>query len=91
MTITAAQIRGGRRLLRRSSATLSAQAGVGFSVVLKAQLDAEIGSVDTFSLRAIEEALTRSGVRLTAGGGVSLQKMKPTSIKATHPDRSPDV
>ena len=91
MTITSAQIREARRLLRRSSAALSSQAGVGFSLVLKAQLDAEIGSVDTLALQAIKEALKRSGVRFTAGGGVSLRKAKPPSTKATHPDRSPNV
>lgn len=91
MTITATQIREARRLLRRSSAALSGQAGVGFSIVLKAQLDAEIGSVDTLALRAIEQALVRAGVRFTAGGGVSLRKTKPLSSASTDPDRSPDV
>ncbi len=91
MTITAAQIREARRLLRRSSAMLSGQAGVGFSVVLKAQLDAEIGSVDSLALRAIKEALTRSGVRFTAGGGVTLRKAKPPSPASVDPDRSPNA
>ena len=79
MTISAAQIREARRLLRRSSAVLSGQAGVCFSIVLKAQLDAEVGSVDSLALRAIEEVLTRSGIRFTTGGGVSLRKKKPRS------------
>ena len=91
MTITAAQIREARRLLRRSSAALSNQAGVGFSVVLKAQLDAEIGSVDSLTLQAIKGALTRSGVRFTASGGVSLRKTKPPSPASADPDRSPNV
>lgn len=91
MTITAAQIREARRLLRRSSAALSAQAGVGFSTVLQAQLDAGIGSVDTLTLRAIEAALTRSGIRFTAGGGVSLRKMRQPSPASTDPDRNPNV
>ena len=91
MTITAAQIREARRLLRRSSAALSNQAGVGFSVVLKAQLDAEIGSVDSLALRAIEGALTRSGVRFTAGGGVSVRKTKPASPASADLGRSSDV
>ncbi|MGI4764274.1 MAG: hypothetical protein ACRYGP_04295 [Janthinobacterium lividum] len=89
MTVTAAQIREARRLLRRSSATLAMKAGVGFYLVLKAQLDAEIGSVDTLALRAIEEALTRSGIRFTAGGGVSLRKAKRATTERTDPDRSP--
>ena len=91
MTITAAQIREARRLLRRSSAALSAQAGVGFSTVLQAQLDARIGSVDTLALRAIEAALTRSGIRFTAGGGVSLRKMRQPSPASADPDRNPNV
>ncbi len=91
MTLTAAQIREARRLLRRSSAVLSGQAGVCFSIVLKAQLDGEIGSVDTRALRAIEEALTRSGVRFTAGGGVSLRKKKPPYSASADPDRSPSA
>ena len=90
MTITAAQIREARRLLRRSSAALSAQAGVGFSIVLQAQLDAGIGSVDTLALRAIEAALTRSGIRFTAGGGVSLRKMRQPSPASADPDRNPN-
>ncbi len=91
MTITATQIREARRLLRRSSAALSGQAGVCFSVVLKAQLDAEVGSVDSRALRAIEEALTRSGVRFTAGGGVTLRKTKPPSSASVDPDRCPSA
>ena len=93
MTITAAQIREARRLLRRSSAVLSGQAGVCFSVVLKAQIDAEVGSVDSLALRvrAIEEVLTRSGIRFTTGGGVSLRKKKPPSSALIDPDRSPSA
>ena len=91
MTITAAQIREARRLLRRSSAVLSGQAGVCFSIVLKAQLDAEIGSVDSLALRAIEKALTRSGVRFTAGGGVTLRRTRPPSSASVDPDRSPSA
>ena len=91
MTITAAQIREARRLLRRSSAVLSGQAGVCFSVVLKAQLDAEVGSVDSLALRAIEEVLTRSGVRFTAGGGVALRKARSPSSASVDPDRSPSA
>ncbi len=91
MTISAAQIREARRLLRRSSAVLSGQAGVCFSVVLKAQLDAEVGSVDSLALRAIEEVLTRSGIRFTTGGGVSLRKKKPPSSASIDPDRSPSA
>lgn len=79
MRITAAQIREARRLLRRSSAALSARAGVGFSVMLQAQLDAEISSVDTLALQAIREALKRAGVELTADGGVHLRKAKTHS------------
>ena len=88
MTITAAQIREARRLLRRSSAVLSGQAGVCFSIVLKAQLDAEIGSVDSLALRAVEEALTRSGIRFSAGGGATLRKVKPLSSAPIDPDES---
>ncbi len=91
MTVTAAQVREARRLLRRSSATLSAQAGVGFSIVLKAQRDAEIGSVDSFGLRAIEEVLVRAGIRFTADGGVSLRKAKPPSPASAAGDRSSDA
>ena len=91
MTISAAQIRKARRLLRRSSAALSGQAGACFSVVLKAQLDVEIGSVDSLALRAIEEVLTRSGVRLTTGGSVTLRKMRPPSSASVDPDRSPSA
>lgn len=91
MILTAAQIREARRLLRRSSATLSSQAGVGFSIVLKAQLDAEIGSVDTLALRAIERALVRSGVQFTADGGVGLLKAKLPSPVTTGPGRGTDV
>lgn len=91
MILTAAQIREARRLLRRSSATLSSQAGVGFSIVLKAQLDAEIRSVDTFALRAIERALVRSGVQFTADGGVSLPRAKLPSPASTGLGRSSDV
>lgn len=88
MTITAAQIREGRRLLRRSSAVLSGQAGVCFSIVLKAQLDTEIGSVDSLALRAIEEALTRSGIRFSADGGVTVRKTRPPSSASVDSDES---
>ena len=91
MTITAVQIREARRLLRRSSAALSSQAGVGFSLVLKAQIDAEIASVDTLALRAIEGALKKSGVRFAADGGVSLRRRPPPSLASTDLDRSPDA
>jgi hypothetical protein len=91
MTITAAQIREARRLLRRSSATLAMKAGVGFEVILKAQLDAEIGSISSDALRVIEQSLVRSGMRFTADGGVSLQKTKPLSSPSADPNRSPDV
>ena len=67
MTITAAQVRHARKLLRRSSAALSRQAGVGFALVLRAQLDAEIGSVDRGALAALKRALEQSGVEFTAG------------------------
>ncbi len=91
MTITAAQIREARRLLRRSSAVLSGQAGVCFSIVLKAQLDDEIGSVDSLALRAIEEALTRSGIRFSAGGGVTARKIRPPSSASANPDERSSV
>ena len=90
MTITAAQIREARRLLRRSSAALSGQAGVGFSVVLQAQLDAEISSVRPDALLAIEHTLVRSGVSFTADGGVNLRRPKPPSLISADADRSPD-
>ena len=90
MTITAAQIREARRLLRRSSAALSGQAGVGFSVVLQAQLDAEISSVRPDALLAIKQTLVRSGVSFTADGGVNLRRPKPPYPISADPDRSPD-
>lgn len=63
--ITAAQIREARRLLRRSSAAVAMRSGVQFALVLKAQVDAEIGAVGFGALQAIERALVRSGVEFT--------------------------
>ena len=79
MTISAAQIREARRLLRRSSAWLCRQSDVEFRVVLKAQLDAEIALIDREAIRAIERVLTRAGVEFvenSGGAGVRLRKMK---------------
>lgn len=59
MTVSAAQIREARKLLRRSSASVARRSSVGFSIVLQAQLDAE-------ALRAIEQSLVRAGVEFTA-------------------------
>ena len=68
MTITAAQIREARRLLRRSSVWLSCVSGARFDVVQRAQLDAEIGFVDPDAVRALKRALERSGVDFTPAG-----------------------
>lgn len=62
MSISAAQIREARRLLRRSSAWLCRQSDVEFTLVLKAQLDADIASLDLAALEAIERVLTKAGV-----------------------------
>ncbi len=68
MTISAAQIREARRLLRRTSSWVAKLSGVGSNVVLLAQRDAEISAVDPGALRAIQQALAKAGVDFTAGG-----------------------
>ena len=77
MSISAAQIREARKLLRRSSAWLCRQSDVEFTVVLKAQLDTEIVSIDREAVRAIERVLTRAGVEFvgdSGGAGVRMRK-----------------
>ena len=77
MTISAAQIREARRLLKRRSPWLSKVADVHFGVVLKAQNDAEIASVHPEDFHAIERVLTRAGVEFvenSGGAGVQLRK-----------------
>ena len=81
MTISAAQIREARRLLGRKSTWICKQSGVEFGTVLKAQIEADIGSVDPRDLKAIERALTRAGAQFIAenggGAGVRLSKAEP--------------
>ena len=81
MTVTAAQIREARRLLRRSSARLAMTSGVGFDLVLKAQLDAEIGSVDPGALDVIKQTLTRAGIDFMPSGDVQLRKTRPRNTE----------
>ena len=82
MTISAAQIREARKLLRRSSAWLCKQSNVEFTVVLKAQNDADSSSVHPEDLCAIERVLTRAGVEFvknSGGAGVRLRNSALTS------------
>lgn len=74
VTISAAQIREARRLLGRKSTWICKQSGVEFGTVLKAQIEADMGSVDPRDLKAIERALTRAGAKFTADG-VRLRKV----------------
>ena len=53
--------------------------GVGFHLVLKAQLDAEIGSVDSGALQAIKQTLSRAGLSFTANGEVQLRRPGPST------------
>ena len=76
MTISAAQIREARRLLGRKSTWICKQSAVEFRMVLKAQIDAEIGSVDPGALCAIKQALVKAGVEFTADG-VRLREAAP--------------
>lgn len=85
MTITAAQIREARRLLRRSSFYLSRLSRVEFTVVLKAQLDADIGSVKPEAVRAIERSLVKAGIEFTADS-VRLKKGAAKLSELPHGD-----
>ena len=51
--------------------------GVGFTLVLRAQLDAEIGSVDSGALMMLKQALERSGIEFTAGDA----RLKPRKAR----------
>ncbi len=53
--------------------------GVGFHLVLKAQLDAEIGSIDSVTLQALKQALTQAGIAFTPDGEVRLRRHRPSS------------
>lgn len=62
--------------------------GISFGLVLKAQLDAEIGSVDLGALEGIEHALKRAGIDFMPSGGVQLRKTKPSPRTPTRTEES---
>ena len=66
---------------------LAMMSGVSFDLVLKAQLNAEIGSVNASALEGIEQALKRAGVIFTESG-VQLQKAKPSPRIPTRTEES---
>ena len=86
MTVSAAQIREARRLLRRSSAWVCRQSGVEFTVVLKAQLDADVASPDLAALGAIEQRLTNAGVDFI--GDSAILRESATSVRGSGRQRS---
>ena len=80
MTITADQIRSARALLRWTSPTIAKRAKVAFATVLKAQLDADIGSVRETDLWAIRAAFEKAGAEFTVDGGVQLRTTRSRSV-----------
>ena len=80
MTITAAQIRSARALLRWTAPTITKRSMVAFATVLNAQLDAEVHSVSVTDLRTLRATFEKAGVEFTADGGVQLRKTRPRSI-----------
>ena len=80
MTITADQIRSARSLLRWTSPTIAKRSKVAFATVLKAQLDAEIGSVRQTDLWAIRAAFEQAGVEFAVDGGIQLLKPRPRGV-----------
>ena len=81
MTITADQVRSARALLRWSSPTIAKRSKVVFATVLKAQLDAEIGSVRETDLWAIRATFEKAGAEFAADGGVQLRKTRSRSVE----------
>lgn len=63
MTITAAQVRQARALLRWTSPRLSRAAGIGFDTALKAQSDGGMSALPFMDVWAIRVALEKAGIR----------------------------
>ncbi|WP_237482984.1 hypothetical protein [Lichenibacterium dinghuense] len=63
-TLTAAQVRQARALLRWSSPKLTKASKISFDMVIKAQDDADMATLSHSDVWAIRTALERAGVRV---------------------------
>ncbi|MFO1103316.1 MAG: helix-turn-helix transcriptional regulator [Methylocystis sp.] len=80
MTITAAQIRAARQLVRVSQADIAEATGLSVPTIKRAESERDV-AISSESISAIRKALEKAGVIFVEsngeGPGVRLKKVKP--------------